>query len=236
MSKATVATPARVDVVFIRKSSHGQDDKAQADTVRAMLRDAGVYVQERYWFLCTVPRARVQGNAELRRLMELVEARKVGTVYAESLDRLGTGGIGELFALIGTLADHGTRLHDPRDRTDYTAADDARQFKTFLGGLKSKKEREAKSSRSLRARVSLFKDTGSWAGSGRTHSSPACCETPPTTSTARTITGHRICGRRRWPPKSGRGAGPRRRWPSCRRNVTATPECGSMRPSKCRPF
>jgi hypothetical protein len=89
MSKATVAAPARVDVIFIRKSSHGQDDKAQADTVRAMLRGAGVYVQEWYWFRCTVPRARVQGNAEFRRLMELVEARNVGTVYAESLDRLG---------------------------------------------------------------------------------------------------------------------------------------------------
>jgi DNA invertase Pin-like site-specific DNA recombinase len=162
VARKAVAAPARVDAVFIRKSTTSQDEQAQVANVTAMLRERGVYVPERYWFTCTVARAKVQGNAEFRKLMSLVEAYKVGTVYVESLDRWGTGDIPELYTLLGTLSDHGTRLFDLRDGADLTATDDATQFKTFLGGFKSKKERQDIAFRSLRTRANLFKDSGSW--------------------------------------------------------------------------
>lgn len=154
--------PGRIDVVFIRKSSQVQDETGQKANVGAMLRELGVFVHDRYWFVCTVPRAKVQGNAEFRRLMELVEADKVGTVYIESQDRWGTADVSELFTLLGTLSEHGTRLFDLRDKTDLTGRDDTTQIRAFLGGLKSKKERQDLAFRSLRTRVNNFKDNGSW--------------------------------------------------------------------------
>jgi hypothetical protein len=161
MSKAKTAA-GRVDCVFIRKSTQAQDEQGQIDNVRAMLKAAGVYVPEEYWFVCTVPRAKVQGNAEFGRLMELIEADRVGTVYVESQDRWGTGDVAELFTLLGVLAAHKTRLYDLRDKTDLTGGDDTTQIKAFLGGLKSKKEREDLAFRSLRTRVANFLATGSW--------------------------------------------------------------------------
>jgi hypothetical protein len=152
----------RIDVAFIRKSSAVQDETAQIRNVENMLREIGVHVPDRNWFTCTVPRANVQGNVEFKRLLALIEADKVGTVYIESQDRFGTGDVSELFTLLGVLSAHGTRLYDLRDKSDLTGKDDATEMRVFLGGFKSKKERADIASRSLRTKVCQCKDRGSW--------------------------------------------------------------------------
>jgi hypothetical protein len=158
----TKSTANRIDAVFIRKSTTAQDEAAQIRNVENMLREHANHVPTQYWFVCTVPRANVQGNAEFKRLLDLIEADRVGTVYIESQDRWGTGDVSELFTLLGTLADHGTRLFDLREKCDLTGKDDATEMRVFLGGFKSKKEREDLAYRSLRTRVNNFKETGSW--------------------------------------------------------------------------
>src|SRR4051812_13544491 len=84
---AAGAAPARTDAVFIRKSSDAQDEYGQKANVEALLHEAGVHVPEANWFTCTVPRADVQGNKQFARLMGMVNAGRVGTVYIESQDR-----------------------------------------------------------------------------------------------------------------------------------------------------
>jgi predicted site-specific integrase-resolvase len=163
MAKAKNITTARkVDVVFVRKSSQGQDERGQIANVRAMLKQKGITVLDQHFFVCTVPRSRVSANAEFKRLMEMVEAGKVGTVYIESQDRFGTKSNAELFTLLNFFAECGTRLYDLRDGVDLAENDDATEIRAFLGGLKSKKERKDISYRSLRTRVQNFSTSGSW--------------------------------------------------------------------------
>lgn len=164
-TKKTLASPAsggRVDVVFIRKSSGGQDEGGQKKNVKNLLREIRIDIPEKWWFECKVPRSKVQANVEFIRLRDLVAAGKVGTVYIESQDRWGTANVAELFTLLGFLAEHGTRLYDLRERTDLTETDESTEIRAFLGGLKSAKERKDISYRSLRTRVGNFKETGTW--------------------------------------------------------------------------
>src|SRR5262245_60370515 len=58
MAKAKTTTN-RTDAVFIRKSTQTQDEKGQADNVRAMLKAAGVYVPDAHWFAGTISRRKV---------------------------------------------------------------------------------------------------------------------------------------------------------------------------------
>jgi hypothetical protein len=153
---------SRIDAVFIRKSTDQQDDAAQKANVARMLRERETWVPERYWFTCTIARDEVQRDADFKRLMALVEAGKVGTVYIECQDRFGTGDVAELFTLLGKLATHGTALFDLRDGIDLTCKDDATTLKAFLGGLKSRRERIDLAYRTIRSRVNNFLDSGSW--------------------------------------------------------------------------
>lgn len=75
-----------MDVAFIRKSTQAQDEGGQIANVEAMLKDRGVYVPERNWFVGTVSRRKVRGNADFARLMQLVEADKFGSRCAISTD------------------------------------------------------------------------------------------------------------------------------------------------------
>jgi DNA invertase Pin-like site-specific DNA recombinase len=162
MRKRKASAAERFDVVLIRKSTHAQDDQAQTDNVRAMLKAEGVYVADGHWYTVTVTRANVQGNEDFQRILRLVETDRVRTAYIECQDRWGTDDVFELFTLLGLLAAHGTALYDLREKVDLTGKDDATQIRAFLGGLKSKKEREDLSYRSLRSRVNNFLATGSW--------------------------------------------------------------------------
>jgi DNA invertase Pin-like site-specific DNA recombinase len=153
---------SRIDVVFIRKSTKTQDEKAQQDNVRNMLKEKGVEVPEQYRFTGTVSRRKVKANAEFNRLMELVEADRVGTVYVESQDRWGTGDRPELFSLIGILRQHDTKLYDLRAGKDLTENDIATEMLAFIGSIKSEKELQDISYRSLRTRLNNFKDSGTW--------------------------------------------------------------------------
>jgi hypothetical protein len=156
------ATGKRHDAVFIRKSGKAQDEEAQIGNVATMLAARGVEVPREHWYVCTVQRPHVQANADFVRLMKLVEAGKIATVYVESQDRFGTGNIKELFSLLLRLENHDTKLFDLRENVEITGNDDATDMRTFLGGLKSKKERSDISFRSLRTRVENFKERGSW--------------------------------------------------------------------------
>jgi DNA invertase Pin-like site-specific DNA recombinase len=155
-------TAARIDVVFIRKSTQTQDDQGQRLNVTAMLRDAGVYVPDGNWFVGTVSRRKVKANAAFNRLMALVEDDKIGTVYVESQDRWGTADRVELFSLLGTLRQHGTRLYDLRAKRDLTERDFATEMLAILGSFKSENELKDTSYRSLRSRVQNFRETGTW--------------------------------------------------------------------------
>jgi hypothetical protein len=64
--------------------------------------------------------------------------------------------------LLGVLSAHQTSLFDLKEGMDLTGKDDTTQIKTFLGGLKSKKEREDLAYRSMRTKVANFKQSKSW--------------------------------------------------------------------------
>jgi hypothetical protein len=162
MSRTKTATAQRIDTVFIRKSSPGQDEAGQKANVLTMLKELAVYVPEGNWFVGTVSRRKIKANADFNRLMELVEADKVRTVYVESQDRWGTADRPELFSLLGILRQHGTRLYDLRARKDLTEKDLATELLAFVGSIKSEKELQDIAYRSLRTRVNNFKDNGSW--------------------------------------------------------------------------
>src|SRR4029434_6075570 len=99
MSKKLKPAPQRIDAVFIRKSTGGQDENGQIGNVRNMLATAGVSVDAENWFVGTVSRRKVKANAHFNRLIELVEADRIGTVYIETQDRWGTADRVELFTL-----------------------------------------------------------------------------------------------------------------------------------------
>lgn len=159
---ATSTSAKRIDCVFIRKSTQAQDEQGQIANVQNMLRDQGASVPEGQWFVGTVSRRKVRKNADFARLMELIEADRVGTVYIESQDRWGSADRKELFHLLYILEQHSTRLFDLRAKKDLTEGDFATEMLTIVGSLKSEKELQDISYRSLRTRVSNFRDNGSW--------------------------------------------------------------------------
>src|SRR5262249_44277407 len=134
----------------------------QKSNVENMLRDRAVHIPDTNWFEGTVSRRKVKANAAFNRLMSLVESDKVGTVYVESQDRWGTKDRVELYALLGTLREHGTRLFDLKAGKDLTEKDISTELLAFVNSIKSQKELEDVAYRSLRTRVNLFRDTGSW--------------------------------------------------------------------------
>ena len=154
----------KTEVVFIRKSSAGQNEEPQIQNVRNMLRDAGIMVSDKNWFSGTVSRRKLKGNDEFNRLMALVEADQVRTVYVESQDRFGSKDRKELFTLLGILSQHKCRLIDLRTKTDLTKSDFTTEILAMMASFKSEKELQDLSYRSLRTRVGRLKDVGSWPG------------------------------------------------------------------------
>ena len=151
-----------MDVVFIRKSTQGQEEAGQIANVEAMLKEAGTSVPKQNWFVGTTSRRKVNANPAFIRLMELVEAGQVGTVYVESQDRWGTANRVELFALLGTLRKQKTRLYDLRAKRDLTGDDFATEITAVMLSFKSEQELKDIAYRSLRTRVNNFKEIGSW--------------------------------------------------------------------------
>jgi hypothetical protein len=160
--KPSHSATARVDCVFIRKSTQAQDEAGQIANVRTMLRGERVEVHDANWFIGTVSRRKLRTNAEFNRLLDLIENDRVGTVYVESQDRWGTKDRVELFTLLGILREHNTRLYDLRARKDLTEHDFATELLAVLNSYKSEKELQDLSYRSLRTRVNLFKESGTW--------------------------------------------------------------------------
>lgn len=157
-----MAKASRHDCVFIRKSTQAQDDQGQKSNVLTMLREIGVSVPDPYWFVGTVSRRKVKSNPEFNRLLELIETGSVRTVYVESQDRWGTSNREELFSLLAMLREHDTQLYDLRAKKDLTERDLATELLAFFGSVKSEKELQDLSYRSLRTRVNNFKERGSW--------------------------------------------------------------------------
>jgi hypothetical protein len=153
---------SRVPAVFIRKSSQAQDEGGQIANVRAMLREIKATVPDQNWIVGTVSRRKVKGNAEFNRLMEMVESDRVSTIYIESQDRWGTADRPELFTLLGILRAHDTCLYDLRAKKDLTERDLATEMLAFVNSIKSEKELQDISYRSLRTRVNNFKERASW--------------------------------------------------------------------------
>lgn len=152
----------RIDVVMVRKSGDKQDEQAQAANVKAMLDTLSVSVSKDYWFYCTVPRAHVKANADFKKLLSLVENDEVDTVYVETQDRFGTDDVAELFTMITLLRTHETHLYDLRERLDLTKKDETTLMRTFIGGIKSSKERQDTAFRALRTKIDLFSNLQSW--------------------------------------------------------------------------
>jgi predicted site-specific integrase-resolvase len=161
-SRRKAPAHSRVDAVFIRKSSQGQNEDAQIDNVDKELKALGISVSDQYRFVGTVKRRRVRGNEGFNRLMELVEADRIGTVYIESQDRWGTADRVELFQLIGILREHNTRLFDLRAKRDVAEKDLTSELLAIVNSIKSEKELQDISYRSLRTRVSNFNENQSW--------------------------------------------------------------------------
>ena len=56
----------RIDCVFVRKSTQGQDEHGQISNVQNMLRDQNAFVLEENWFVGTVSRRKVRKNLTFR--------------------------------------------------------------------------------------------------------------------------------------------------------------------------
>ncbi|MBA3482131.1 MAG: recombinase family protein, partial [Pirellulales bacterium] len=153
---------ARVDAVFIRKSTEEQKDKDQAANVAAMLCKLNVVVSDEWRFITTVSRRKVTSDPEFKRLIGFVEQRRISTIYVEAHDRLGITKQGEFFTLRDTLIEHGTKLYDLTNQRELTDDNIAADLMSFLGVHQSKEELEKIAQRSLRSRVQGFIANGSW--------------------------------------------------------------------------
>lgn len=154
----------RIDVALVRKSSTAQDERQQVANIKSMLilRNIEIPDDQDHWFKCTVPRADVQGNVEFKRLLNLIEDDKIGTVYVESQDRWGTNDVSDFFVLIRRLREHRTKLICLREDFDLTSTDDIDELRAFIGGMKSKRERSDLAYRVMRTKVNSFLASGSW--------------------------------------------------------------------------
>jgi hypothetical protein len=162
--KPEAATPAtdRHDAVFVRVSTGVQDESTQRDNIANQLKNRGITVHPDYWFSCVVPRSNVAANAAFIRLMELVKAGQIGTVYIESQKRWGTKDNRELLPLLNFFSENDTRLFDLHQGLDLAGEDDLTELRVVLGGQDSKKERDGIARQSLRGRVLKFQATDSW--------------------------------------------------------------------------
>lgn len=153
---------ARIDCVFIRKSTQAQDDEGQKANVSLMLKKLKVQVPAENWVVGTVQRRKVKSNAAFNKLLDLITNDRVGTVYIESQDRWGTADRHELFSLLHMLREHDTRLFDLRAGKDIAEKDLASEMMAFINSIKSEKELQDLSYRSLRTRISNFKERATW--------------------------------------------------------------------------
>lgn len=153
---------ARIDCVFIRKSTDSQKEEGQIANVQNELKTLHVAIADEHWFTVTVSRRKVQRDPDFKRLMKLVEAGQVGTVYVESQDRWGTADREELYALLGRLRANDTRLYDLKAKRDLTEKDLAGELLTFMNSVKSENELKDTAYRSLRTRVNNFQATATW--------------------------------------------------------------------------
>jgi hypothetical protein len=104
----------------------------------------------------------VAADPDFQTILRLIEADRVGNCFIERQDRFGSDDDAELLVLIGVLRAHGTALVDLTAGLDLTGKDDVTQMTRFMGSFKSRKEREQLAQGSLRTRISLFRESGSW--------------------------------------------------------------------------
>ena len=165
MSKRKANTPQRFDVVWIRKSTREQDNKAQIDNVKTMLDKRGVPIpRDEHWFIDTVSRRKVTTSPQYKKLLPLIEGKRVGTIYVESQDRLGIGTneTSDFFSFVSTLRKCGTKLIDLTEDTELTDDDFITELKALLNSHNSKDQLRKPARQSIRSRVNDFKRTGSW--------------------------------------------------------------------------
>ncbi len=171
-------TNQRVDVVFIRKSSAGQDEDGQISNVKKMLTERHVEVPEDRWFIETVSRRKVNASPVFRQLLDTVKQDRIRTIYIEAQDRWGTKDRPEFFSILGILRQHDTQLIDLRENKDITLSDFTTELLAFIGSCKSEKELQDISYRSLRSRVSQFSQTGSWPTGTHPYGYAKACYSP----------------------------------------------------------
>jgi hypothetical protein len=161
-----------VNAVLIRASTDVQDRQSQTENVTTMLaagagaakpEDRGRWqVSPEHWYDFVSPRSDVLTNPRLCELLELVKADEIERVYIEKFDRLGTDNPGDLLTLIGGLNRHNTSLWDLTASRECASWEIVPLLLNIVGVSASRGELEAKGQSSLRGRVGLFKDTGSW--------------------------------------------------------------------------
>jgi hypothetical protein len=148
--------------VYIRKSSGVQEEQAQVQNVQTMLREMQVVIPDGQWFVDTGSRMKAEKRPDFQRLMGLIKADQVRTVYIESQNRWGTKNSKELFALLYVLCAHGTALYDLRAKLDLTKSDLPTELLAMMNSFKSEQELKDIAYQSLRSRVNNFLATGSW--------------------------------------------------------------------------
>jgi DNA invertase Pin-like site-specific DNA recombinase len=176
-AQAPAAAPARIDAVYVRKSTNEQEEQAQIANVAAMLRDQEKYVEERFWFFDRGSRRKAGKRASFQSLLQLVRQGRVGTIYIEEFKRWGVKNPIEYFKFIGELRDHGTALFDLADRKALTNDDIATLIIGVVKSSGSEEELKVLAQNSLRTRVQNFKARGSWpTGPGPFGFGKRCCD------------------------------------------------------------
>ncbi|WP_425399563.1 recombinase family protein [Aeoliella sp.] len=154
---------ARRNVVWVRKSTDAQEDKAQVSNIKKMLAEQGIEEPHSvHWFHTTASRRVVRNDSEFKRLLALVEQDQIGIIFVEKANRFGQTDSSNWFGVIGILRDHDTELWDLDERKELTSDDIGTEITGLVGAHTNKKQLEDTATFATRTKVDNFKTVGSW--------------------------------------------------------------------------
>jgi DNA invertase Pin-like site-specific DNA recombinase len=140
----------------LRISGPDQDLNEQRKVIQKWLDDYGLSVVE--WYSDIGSRLEAYKREGFKHLLKRVEKGDIRWVVVESLDRFGCRSPAELGKFLCHLQDHNVRLYCISEGIEATDDGAFTTLTTTISGLRSTDELRARSHRSLKGKVKLFRD------------------------------------------------------------------------------
>ncbi len=159
-----LASTGRQDAVLIRKSSDAQDERSQIENVERELNKMGVKVSQGHWFYSGkgVKRSQIAKDAEMNRLMDLVEKGQIGTIYIEKFDRFGSDEHDELTSRIKDIRRCQSQVYDVTQGRFLTDNDFVSKLLNLVQVYESRGELRKIAQRTMRTKVNNLDHRGQW--------------------------------------------------------------------------